>query len=207
MDPKSLLKVNCWQEARTLARTGDLLGALRCLEQQPQGAMQLTINGKRIRRELKRLLPVIPLPALPLVRPLVDFLIPHWDRSLSLLITGRSGMGKTSLACSLMPTALIVTTLEDLKYLNPKMHGGIIFDDMPMPKEREVQLALLDRSKPVSIAGVRYKNPRIPLGTSTIFCTNLPAQVYLIQVTEILRRVVVWETERMGVFEIKDLMF
>lgn len=203
LDRSSLLKVNCWQEARATARSGDLMGAMEILENSPQGAMNLCTRGKTIRKELKRLLPPRPVPPLPLIRDLTDFQYPEWNREKSLIITGMSGMGKTSLACSLIPSALMVTTLEDLKRLNPKRHTGIIFDDMAMPKERETQLALLDRTKPTSIEGVRYKNPKIPLGIPTIFCTNFPVEMYLIQVLEVMRRVEVWTTKSCGVFEEK----
>jgi len=200
LDQKSLSKVNCWQEAREYARSGNLSSALNALERTPQGAMQLTLSGKRIRKELKRLLPQVPVAPSPLVRPLADFQHPRWDKTLALLIWGPSEMGKTSLALSLMPTALIVNHKENLSHFNQKTNGGIIFDDMAPIQTREEQLSFLDRTKTVSITGCRYKNPQIPMGTPTIFCTNWEPKNYFSPVKEVFRRLRVWKAVALYTF-------
>lgn len=196
------MKVNFWQEARALAREGDLSSAMKSIENHPQGAMQLCIHGKTIRKELKRLLPPKAGPPLPLGRPLADFDIPVWNKQLTLVLHGRSNMGKTSLACSLIPSACIVNELDALRRFDPKTNGGIIFDDMKLPMDRELHLALIDRMKETQVR-VRYKNVTIPIGTLTIFCSNWEPQNYFYQVPEVMRRLEIWHPTSPGVF-IKD---
>jgi len=75
-----------------------LKAALAHLETTPQGAMQLTINGDRITKGLQTLTRK----ALRVTHPLTSFTLPTtWDRSLSLILTGATATGKTSLAKAL----------------------------------------------------------------------------------------------------------
>lgn len=169
--------------------------------------MQLCCRGDSIRKNLKSLAPLPPLPPLFLTRDLADFTFPQdRDPSKVLLIHGPSGLGKTSLASSLIPTALIVTELEALSDFNPLRHGGIIFDDCPLNrKDREMTLALLDNTKDRSIAGkgkwkMRYKNPKIPMLTPMIWCTNLYPTQFLLPFPEVTRRIEVWKATDKGIF-------
>lgn len=199
LDRKSLCPVNCWQEARACARLGDMQTALTHLETSPQGALMLTLHGKAIRKELKKLLPPQPVAPSPLLRPLSEFQMPAWDRTLTLVLHGRSNVGKTSLAVSLIPSALVVNELDALRSFNPKKHTGIIFDDMPLPNNRELQLSLIDTSKDTQVK-VRYKNVKIPAGTPRVFGTNWEPANYFMQVPEVLRRIVTWYSNQQGVF-------
>jgi len=183
-----------------MALSGSMSEALKILESSPAGAMQLTLRGTQVKKELKKLAKKQREPwKSPLIRPLTDFSFPTLDLNKALIIQGRSNLGKSSLAVSLCPTALICSTLEDLNLLTSK-NGGIIFDDMGVPKDREVQLALVDLTKPTSIGGVRYKNPRIPSGTIRIWTTNLQWFAEWNQSEEVTRRIQVIEASSEGCF-------
>ena len=98
-----------------------------------------------------------------------------WDRALqALLLWGPTGSMKTSFAKHLLPGALFVREVNQLKELTPE-HVGIIFDDMAFEGEkRETVLHLLDLENDSHIR-VLYQSTRIPAGTPRIFTSNKPA--------------------------------
>lgn len=205
---ESLVATNFWQESLTLAEQGSLEDALKLIRSHPQGAMQIVLRGDSIRKNLESYLPPMAPPPLTLTRDLEDFTFPaHRDPLIALLIHGPSGFGKTSLASSLIPTGLIISEPEMLKRFNPRVHGGIIFDDCPMPLERETQLALLDNTKDRTIAArkdkiwrCRFSNPFIPMKTSMIILTNVYPTYLFHPLPEIQRRLNVWRAVTFGVF-------
>lgn len=90
---------------------------------------------------------------------------------LSVVVWGESGCGKTTLAMTLLPNALIVTHMDDLMRYNDKF-DGIIFDDMSfLHTPREAQIHIVDNAIPRSIH-CRYNVARIPAGVKKIFTTN-----------------------------------
>lgn len=193
-------------DARSLAKDGSVQDAIDLIATYPSGAMQLVLREPSIRVSLTSIL-VPPPVKLFLTRDLEDFTYPpRWDPSKVLLIHGMSGLGKTSLACSLIPTALICKNLESLSLFDPKRNGGIIFDDCPIPfKDREMQLAILDNTLDRQIAGqgkwkMRYRNPSIPALTPMIMCTNLYPTQYFLNVFEVTRRLEVWKAVEHGQF-------
>jgi len=206
----SLLPTNFWQEALTIAEQGSVPNALQLIRANPSGAREICLRKNAIESNLQSMAPPLPVPRPSLSRDLEDFTYPpQWDPSIPLLIHGRSGLGKTSLALSLIPTALIVKEPEALKSFNPKRNGGIVFDDCPLPsmKDRELQLALLDNTTDRTLSGkgkwkFRYSNPMIPASTPIIICTNLyPTQCFL-NVPEISRRLQqIWQPTAQGIFK------
>lgn len=91
----------------------------------------------------------------------------------SLILWGDAGIGKTEWAKTLLPNAIFVSHIDDLRNYDVNVHEGIIFDDMNfghMP--RTAQIHLLDYDNPRSIH-VRYGTCRIPHGTKKIFTTNV----------------------------------
>lgn len=209
----SLCATNFWQEAITLAEQNDYQAALDLIRSHPQGAAQLCQRGDSIRKSLKHYLPPTPPPPLSLTRALEDFTYPPlWDPSRVLLIYGPSGLGKTSLLCSLMPTALMVTEPEGMNLFNPKRHGGIIFDDCPLPRERDTLLALLDNTKDRTVTSrkdrlwrCRFKNPFIPSKTLIGISTNYHPGGTLPRLPEIVRRVDVWKAVNQGHFIVDNV--
>lgn len=92
--------------------------------------------------------------------------------SKSIILWGSSGVGKTSFARAALPTALIVSHMDDLLSFNPDIHEGIIFDDMDFRHlPRTSQIHLFDRDLPRSIH-CRYATALIPARTKKIFTTN-----------------------------------
>jgi len=206
----SLQPTNFWQEALTTAENGSVSDAMNVIRSHPSGAREICLRKNAIESNLGSMAPPPPVPRPILSRDLADFTYPpHWDPSIPLLIHGRSGLGKTSLALSLIPTALIVKEPEALKLFNPKRNGGIVFDDCPLPsmRDRELQLALLDNTTNRTLSGkgkwkFRYSNPLIPAMIPMIICTNLyPTQCFL-NVPEISRRLPqIWTPTAQGIFK------
>lgn len=105
----------------------------------------------------------------------------------TLIMWGESGTGKTTLALNLLPKALIVSHMDDLRNLSPK-HYGIIFDDMSFTHiPREAQIHLLDWDLARSIH-IRYGCAHIPKHTPKIFTTNVPYGLIFLDDPAINRR-------------------
>lgn len=100
---------------------------------------------------------------------------PEWPRELPELVTilwGESGIGKTCYAKALMPNALMVSHIDDLRHFIVGEHDGIIFDDMDFKHlPRTSQIHLVDSADTRSIH-CRYDCAVIPAGTRKIFTTN-----------------------------------
>lgn len=104
-----------------------------------------------------------------------------WNRRKTLVLTGPSDTGKTSLALAMLPNCLFVSDLDDLREYNTGKYKGIVFDDMCfMPDvatgkgglDREKQIALFDMDQPRHIK-CRYHNAKIPANTPKICTSNL----------------------------------
>lgn len=91
--------------------------------------------------------------------------------SRALVLSGRSGVGKTQYAISHFDKPLIVSHIDDLKKLNPS-HDGIIFDDMNFkhwPPNSCIHLVDLELDRSIN---VKYGTAKIPARMPRIFTTN-----------------------------------
>mgnify|MGYP002795111197 CR=1 FL=1 len=113
-----------------------------------------------------------------------------WDWSRTQILWGESGIGKTEFATALLPGALMVSHMDDLKHFDPDLHSGIIFDDVDVKHfPRNAQIHLMDQTKDRSIH-IRYGCGFIPKGTKKIFTTNeLNGSCCLIEDSAIRRRI------------------
>lgn len=94
------------------------------------------------------------------------------DWTKTLIFWGDSGIGKTEFACALLPGALMVSHMDDLKHFDPEYHSGIIFDDVDIKHfPRTAQIHLTDQTQDRSIH-IRYACAMIPKNTKKIFTTN-----------------------------------
>lgn len=139
----------------------------------------LLVHGEAIERSMKKLKGVDN----NVEYKLDDFkpLTFEWDRIRTLILTGPSDTGKTSLALALLPKALVVCDMDDLREYNSGKYDGIIFDDMTFMPDvgtgkggipRETQIHLFDGKQPRTIRS-RYQNARIPARTPKIVTSNL----------------------------------
>jgi tRNA A37 threonylcarbamoyladenosine biosynthesis protein TsaE len=90
----------------------------------------------------------------------------------AVVLWGDSGIGKTEFSKMLMPNALIVSHIDDLKLYKPSLYEGIIFDDMDfkhMPRTAQIHLVDSDNSRSIH---VRYGTAWIPRKTKKLFTTN-----------------------------------
>lgn len=110
---------------------------------------------------------IYPLDSFPLEWRQATF---NWDKTL--IFWGASGVGKTEFACALLPGALMVSHMDDLKQFDEEYHSGIIFDDVDIKHiPRTAQIHLVDQQHCRSIH-IRYGCATIPAHTKKIFTTN-----------------------------------
>lgn len=112
----------------------------------------------------------------------------NWDKSKTLILTGPTNTGKTSLAAALLPKALFVTHIDRLKDYADGDYDGIIFDDMSFKHlHREAQIHLVDVAFSRDIH-CRYSTALIPKGTPRIITSNLPPNQILMAEDEAINR-------------------
>lgn len=115
-----------------------------------------------------------------------------WDRSI--VLRGRSGVGKTEWAKSLIENPLLISHIDELRSFDRNFHGGIIFDDMDFSHwPRTSQIHLLDQDNQRAIH-VRYGIVTIPAHTKKIFTTNVMS-LFTLPDPALSRRMHVFECE------------
>ncbi len=108
----------------------------------------------------------------------------------SLWLWGAAGLGKTCYAQYLLPRAMFVSHVDQLRGYNPNDYDGIIFDDMSFAHyPRESQIHIVDREQLRSIH-VRYGCANIPAGVKKIFLSNHP-DIFTLPDEAIERRLVI----------------
>ncbi len=116
--------------------------------------------------------------------------IGDWKKSW--IFFGPPGCGKTSYALSLFENPLLVSHIDQLKFLEPNNHDGIVFDDMNFRGSGEHEkgrwpvgscIHLVDTAYHRDI-NVKHTTAYIPAGMKRIFCTNMPGgQIFPEQTT------------------------
>lgn len=179
-----------YEKARETAKAGDLNGALSVLEH-PKTARDLTINGETIRRNLESLVPSNE--DKPRHISTFDYEF-EYAPELATILWGPTGTGKTSLARALLPKALFVSHVDQLKMYNARVHHGIIFDDMSFvhwPEGNQIHLVDWEQGRYIH---TRYVPAFIPARTPKIFTYNLPPENILrVGNPAIARRVISFE--------------
>lgn len=98
----------------------------------------------------------------------------EFDQEKSIHLWGAPGIGKTIYAQMLLPNALFVSHLDQLRTYNNRLYEGIIFDDMAfnhLPREGQIHLVDMEQERAIH---VRYGVAIIPAGTKRIFVSNFP---------------------------------
>lgn len=154
--------------ARKEAEKGNVAKALQILKETPGGARDLTIHPQ-IATNLRNLGEK----NFTLRVSLEGFTnIPIWNRAKTLIISGPTEIGKTSLAKALLPRALFVSHMDQLRAYDSTRHEGVIFDDMSFKHlHREAQIHIADTYEPRAIH-VRYAIALLPENTPRILTTN-----------------------------------
>lgn len=187
-------KVSAYMEALETVRAGNLSGAVKHLETHPGSCRDLFLQHDRIMSYLRKQLP-LPASAAQNVWGLESYgPLPEWKPMTTLIIFGKAGLGKTSLAKCLIPTPLFCRHMDKLKEFRVGTHGGIIFDDMSFQHiHNQGQIAIVDCFDDTQIH-IRYTYVDIPAGTKRIVTTNrLPHEILLTHERNIYRRVTMWE--------------
>lgn len=97
-------------------------------------------------------------------------MILNWEKTQ--ILWGESGIGKTELALALLPGALVVSHMDELRKFDTSVHSGIIFDDVDLKHfPRTSQIHICDQTIGRAIH-IRYDVAFIPENTKKIFTTN-----------------------------------
>lgn len=102
-----------------------------------------------------------------------------WDRSKTLILVGRSGLGKTTWCkVNLEKPLLMVSHLDDLRRFRTGYHKSILFDDVSIKHLPDTsQIHICDFENPRSIH-IRYGVARIPAGIVKAFtCNTIPVNI------------------------------
>lgn len=165
----NLNEENVWQTARALAKDGQITESLSTLEKNKQSARDLCLHGEQIERNLRKLCRQ----KMEIKHQLNTFNWNiQWDRSLTLILSGETNTGKTSISKALLPNGFFVTHMDQLREYNED-YGGIIFDDMAfrhMPDTAQIHLVDTYEERHIHC---RYAAARIPAGTPRIITTNM----------------------------------
>nr|UOF82593.1 rep protein [Cressdnaviricota sp.] len=97
-----------------------------------------------------------------------------WDRSKTLILVGKSGIGKTTWCkINLTKPLLMVSHLDDLRRFRSDYHKSILFDDVSIRHLPDTsQIHICDFENPRSIH-IRYGCARIPAGIEKAFTCNV----------------------------------
>lgn len=160
-------------QARTGATTTTLLDLLT---ENPKTARDLVLHREAILKTIQALRPR----PLTVSFALSDFkwTIP-WDPKTVLILTGPTNSGKTALAKALLaPTPLLVTHFDDLKWWDPDLYSGLIYDEASLkhlPRETQIHHVDLEETRSVH---ARYCPALLTAGRKVIFTSNLaPDQI------------------------------
>ena len=88
------------------------------------------------------------------------------------VVLGRAGIGKTQYALAHFNAPLFCSHIDDLKDFHPRVHDGIVFDDMDfkhLPRTAQIHITDYNQSRSIH---VRYGRARIPARTKKIFVCN-----------------------------------
>lgn len=181
-------KPTTWADAVACAESGDSATAITILKTSGERACRdLVLHSASIKANLRAFMP----PArLSCARELSSYKrLFEWDKTKTLVLSGPTNTGKTTLAASLLPFALFTRHLDRLGELS-EGHEGIILDDMSfIHLHDEAQIHLVDTAMESHIH-IRYKYVTLPAGLPRIVTTNkAPLSVFNLVNPAIARRV------------------
>lgn len=120
--------------------------------------------------------------------------LPDWDHSLTLILVGSAGVGKTELAKLLLPRSLMISHIDRIREYDSTRYDGLIYDDCPLAHlHKEAQIHHIDVQNDRDVH-CRYSTGHIPAGTRRIFTTyKHPSHVLDVSDPAILRRLQIWQ--------------
>lgn len=193
-----------WKKARKAAREEGAEAAMSVLESGGgRIARDLCLYETALQRSFEGL---SPMHSHACARALTDFAMTWaWPEDLALILWGPTNVGKTTLACSLLPQSLLTRHLDTLATYSSTRYNGVIMDDMAFKHlHREAQIALVDTYFTTQIH-VRYKVAVLPKGTRRIVTTNRhPEEIFDLSDPAIKRRVFVVKVQGRGDYLVGD---
>lgn len=181
-------KPSPWKTAIALAKEGKTKEAIQSLEDGGERVCRdLVLHQASIETSLRIFEPP---QLLTFARPLTSYgeLFTWAKDKVALILVGATNTGKTTLAASLLPTALFTRHLDLLVQL--RGHEGVILDDMSFKHlHDEAQIALLDVEMETHVH-VRYRVATLPAGLPRILTSNKePFEIINMSNPAIARRV------------------
>lgn len=193
-----------WTKARKAAREEGAQAAMSVLESGGgRIARDLCLYGPTLERTFTT---ISPMTSHPCARALQDFALNWaWNSELALILWGPTNVGKTTLACSLLPNSLLTRHLDTLATYSSTRFNGVVLDDMAFKHlHREAQIALVDTYFTTQIH-VRYKVAELPKGTPRIVTTNRhPEEIFDLSDPAIRRRVQIVKVQGRGDYLVGD---
>ena len=207
---KKMENQSLYVQVHQLAKEGKGAEAVNLLANHPKGARDLLLYGDLIQKSMAKLKKA----KSPQINfKLEDFSLDWtWDVTKTLVLTGKTNLGKTTLSHCLIQEvsklpALLIRHMDRVKEYDSNLWGGIIFDDMSFKHlHREAQIALTDTAFDTDIH-VRYSVATLPRETPRIITTNLDPYLILDLYDEAIRRrcQLVEVSKNNGVFSYKNI--
>lgn len=105
-------------------------------------------------------------------------------RSKTIIFSGKPGIGKTQFALAHFKNPFLCTNTNMLNLFNPKVHDGIVFDDVALNTfARETRIQYLDLAMDRYVR-ILYGVALIPKNTPRIFTTNSSPRTFLFKPEE-----------------------
>lgn len=166
------MKFDTFERARILAKSGAWQQALHLIiEEQPKEIKYLD----KWETNLKRYAKLCRKPSEHIKKFTKEDFKPYnlkWDKNTTLVLQGKSGIGKTQYAKTLFKNPLIVRHMDKLKQFDELIHDGIIFDDINLSHyPREPVISILDIEEDSDI-NVKCGMITLPPFTPRVITTN-----------------------------------
>jgi len=193
------MSFDTFQRVRDLAKEGNWKDALKLLIEEKPEEIRFLDKWEKNLKTVARMFAQKTLKTKYKIEDFVEVDLKWKPRKQTLVISGKSGYGKTQFAKTLFKNPLIVRHMDKLKSFDELEHDGIIFDDMNFshwPRESCIHLVDIEEDTDLN---VKCGMVTLPAGTPRVITTNRRSDEIFSSFDKAIRR-------RITTFEVmKDL--